>query len=979
MPTNLQTLAAGLSGELHADRLMRTLYATDASIYREMPMAVAYPKNEEDVRHLVAFAREHRVPLIPRTAGTSLAGQCVGTGIIADVSRHMTQILELNAKEGWVRLQPGVVRDELNAFLKPHGLLFGPNTATATRCMIGGMTGNNSCGTTSIKYGTTRDHVMEMRVVLSDGSVAGFGPLSPEGFHRKRELPGMEGDLYRQLWEELSPPERQAAIREHYPKPGIHRRNTGYAVDVLLQSNVFTPGGPDFNFCKLLAGSEGTLAFTTEIKLHLNPLPPPQDALVCAHFDTLDAALRAAQVAMRRAPYACELMDKFILDCTKENRAQQKNRFFLQGDPAAILMVEFRGETFQEAEAEAKGMIAELQAAGLGYAFPIVSGMQSQQVFALRAAGFGVLSNVKTDAKPLEFVEDAAVDLADLPEYIADFAALMASFGQQSTYYAHAGAGELHPRPSINLKSSEGVAMMRQIAEACARLVKKYNGSLSGEHGDGRVRAEFIPLMIGEDNYELLRRVKQLWDPQGIFNPGKIVDAPPMHTSLRYEQDKPAPDIKTIFDFSETKGILGLAEKCSGSGDCRKLPHVSGGTMCPSYMATRNERDTTRARANALREFLTRSENGENRFAHEELYEVMSLCLSCKGCASECPSNVDMATMKAEFLHHYYQAKGVPLRARVFGHIGRINAIASAVPGLNNFALKNPLSSGLLKRILGVAPQRSMPLLQKTTLRKWWNKTGRHLKPQGTVKGKVYLFCDEFSNYNDTHIGIKAVELLTKLGYQVDMPAHPDSGRAHFSKGLLLPAQKLARENVRIFKDLASAETPLLGIEPSAILGFRDEYPKLVEPAEREAAKALGQNALLIEEFLAAEIQKGSITPDAFTDAPRRVLLHGHCHQKALSSVEPSAWVLGLPKNYSVEVIPSGCCGMAGSFGYEKEHYEVSMQIGELVLFPALRKAAEDTLIAAPGTSCRHQIADGTGRRALHPVEVMWEALKIKI
>jgi len=976
MQNQLSQLAGQLSGELHTGRLLRTLYATDGSIYREMPLAVAYPKNEADIRHLIAFARQEGVSIIPRTAGTSLAGQCVGTGIVADVSRFMTGILELNVAESWVRVQPGVIRDELNAFLKPHGLFFGPNTATASRCMIGGMTGNNSCGSTSIKYGTTRDHLLEIRAVLSDGQTATFGPLTKEDFEEKLETPGLEGDLYRQISQELSLPERQHSIREQYPKPGIPRRNTGYAVDVLLQSNVFTPGGPDFNFCKLLAGSEGTLAFSTEIKLNLSPLPPPQDALVCAHFDTLDAALRAAQIAMRRAPYACELMDKFILDCTKANRSQQKNRFFLEGDPAAILMVEFRGQTLEEAKMEADAMIADLHAAGLGYAFPIVSGAQSQQVFALRAAGFGVLSNVTTDAKPLEFVEDAAVDIADLPDYIADFADMMASFGQQCVYYAHAGAGELHPRPSINLKTSEGVGQLREIAEASARLVKKYNGSLSGEHGDGRVRAEFIPLIIGEDNYALLRRIKQQWDPAGIFNPGKIVDAPPMDTSLRYQQDVPPPKIDTIFDFSATKGILGLAEKCSGSGDCRKLPHVTGGTMCPSYMATRNERDTTRARANALREFLTRSENGENRFAHEELYEVMSLCLSCKGCSSECPSNVDMATMKAEFLHHYYQAKGVPLRARVFGHIGSINALAAAVPGINNFFLKNPLTSGLLKRALHIAPQRSMPLLQKTTLRKWWNQTGRHLQPSGNEKGRVYLFCDEFTNYNDTHVGIQAVELLTRLGYRVEMPQHPDSGRAHFSKGLLMPARRLARENVRIFRDLIGPETPLLGIEPSAILGFRDEYPKLVEPAERDAARELGQHALLIDEFLASEVQKGRISAEVFTEAPARVLLHGHCHQKALSGVEASAWALSLPKNYTVEVIPSGCCGMAGSFGYEAEHYEVSMQIGELVLFPAVRKAGEEVIIAAPGTSCRHQIADGTGRKALHPVEVLRAALR---
>jgi FAD/FMN-containing dehydrogenase/Fe-S oxidoreductase len=975
MQQHLEHLAKSMAGELHTGRLLRTLYATDASIYREMPLAVAFPKTEEDIQRLIAFACAHNVPLIPRTAGTSLAGQCVGTGIVADVSRYMNRILEFNAAERWVRVQPGVIRDELNAFLQPHGLFFGPNTATATRCMIGGMTGNNSCGSTSIKYGTTRDHVLKIRALLSDGSLAEFGPLPAEAFHQKRETPGLEGALYRQIWEELMPPERQESIRTQYPKPTIHRRNTGYAIDVLLQSNVFTPGGPDFNFCKLLAGSEGTLAFSTEITLHLDPLPPPADALVCAHFDTLDAALRAAQIAMRRAPYACELMDKFILDCTKENRAQQKNRFFIVGDPAAILMVEFRGDTLEEALDIAEAMIADLKAAGLGYAYPVVSAPHSQQVFALRSAGFGVLSNVKGDAKPLEFVEDAAVDLADLPEYIADFAAMMAAFGQQSVYYAHAGAGELHPRPTINLKTREGVAQMRQIGEASAKLVKKYNGSLSGEHGDGRVRGEFIPLMIGEDNYALLRRIKAGWDPQGIFNPGKITDAPPMDTSLRYEQDVPSPDIKTVFDFSETGGILRLAEKCSGSGDCRKLPHVTGGTMCPSYMATRNERDTTRARANALREFLTRSEKGDNRFDHEELHEVMSLCLSCKGCASECPSNVDMATMKAEFLHHYYRANGVPLRAKVFGHIGRINRLSAWAPGLTNFFLSNPLSGGLLKRILGVAPQRSLPLLQKNTLRRWWNTTGKNLRPAGPAKGRVFFFCDEFTNYNDTRIGIKAIELLTRLGYEVEMPEHPDSGRAQLSKGLLPAAQRLARENLRIFSSLVSESTPLVGIEPSAILSFRDEYPKLAAPDDREAAKKLGRNALMIEEFLAAELQNGRIGPELFTDRPGRIVLHGHCHQKALSGVDASAWVLGLPAQYSVEVVPSGCCGMAGSFGYEKEHYELSMQIGELVLFPAVRKADAETLIVAPGTSCRHQIADGTGRKALHPVEVLWEAL----
>ena len=418
-----------------------------------------------------------------------------------------------------------------------------------------------------------------------------------------------------------------------------------------------------------------------------------------------------------------------------------------------------------------------------------------------------------------------------------------------------------------------------------------------------------------------------------------------------------------------------MAEKCSGSGDCRKLPEVSGGTMCPSYMATRNERDTTRARANALREFLTRTAEGESRLAHDELYEVMSLCLSCKGCSSECPSNVDMATMKAEFLHHYYKEKGVPFRAKVFGQIGQINALASLMPALSNRLLSSKLTAPLIKQVLGVAPQRSLPALHPTTLRRWWQKTGSRMKPTGAIKGRVYFFCDEFTNYNDVTIGIKAISLLFRLGYEVMMPEHADSGRAQLSKGLLPAAQACARENVHILSELVSEVTPLVGIEPSAILGFRDEYPKLVESLDRDLARNVGKHALLVDEFLAREFQKGNISADSFHKESKKVLLHGHCHQKALSSVDASAWVLGIPEQYAVSVIPSGCCGMAGSFGYEAEHYEISMQVGELVLFPALRKAGDDVIIAAPGTSCRHQIADGVGKQALHPVEVLWNAL----
>ena len=983
MQEKLRQLQAILAGELHFDSLLRALYATDASVYRELPLAVACPKGKDDLKKLIAFARENGTSLIPRTAGTSLSGQCVGSGVVVDVSKYWTNILEINEKEHWVRVQPGVIRDELNEFLKPYGLFFGPNTSTANRCMIGGMVGNNSCGTTSIEHGTTRDHLLEVEAILSDGSEVTFSSVLTPDFFEKTKAPSLEGQLYRHIFEKLNQPENRENICREFPKPGIHRRNTGYAVDVLLDAKPFNPTGPDFNFCKLLAGSEGTLAFTTAVKLNVGPLPPLHPVVLAAHFSSLDESLEAVLIAMKHQPNQCELMDKAILDCTKGNIEQMKNRFFVEGDPASVLMIEFRAATPDAAETKARTLIEDLKAAGMGYAFPLVVGKKTKQVWDLRSAGLGVLSNMPGDAKAVACIEDTAVALADLPAYIREFEKMMEGFGQKAIYYAHAGAGELHLRPVLDLKKSEGVQLLHDISLASAKLVKKYGGSLSGEHGDGRVRAEFIPMMLGEANYELLRSIKQTWDPHGIFNPGKIVDAPPMTESLRYEPDVQQPDYQTVFDFSTDGGMLRSAEKCNGSGDCRRLD-FSGGTMCPSYRATRNEKDTTRARANALREFLTHPPGGKNPFAGTELKEVMDLCLSCKGCTSECPSNVDMTTLKAEFLHQYYQTHGVPFRAKFFGHIGRMNAVLSYFPFLPNLLTSNALSSGFLKKAVGVAQQRSLAPLHRFTLRSWYLKNRKALTQSMTQphtrsskrKGKVFLFCDEFTNFYDVETGVKTIRLLTALGYEVEMPVHPQSGRAQLSKGLLPEAQQLARENVRIFSKLVSADskgagTPLVGIEPSAILGFRDEYPRLVEKEDVEVAKSLAANVLLIDEFLAKEIQAGNITPEFFTKEKKKVLLHGHCHQKSLSSVEASAWVVGLPENYEVEVIPSGCCGMAGSFGYEAEHYEVSMKIGELVLFPAVRKASPDTIIAAPGTSCRHQILDGTGRRALHPVEVL--------
>ncbi|MDT7830708.1 FAD-linked oxidase C-terminal domain-containing protein [Pricia sp. S334] len=963
----LLELQASLRGQLIADNLTKTLYATDASVYRKIPLAVAFPQNCEDIKKLVGFAGKHQIGLIPRTAGTSLAGQCVGEGIVVDVSKHFTKIMHLDEKKKQVTVQPGVIRDELNRYLEAFGLFFGPNTSTSNRCMIGGMVGNNSSGTTSIQYGVTRDKVISLKTILSDGSEVEFESLSEADFEKKRTSDSLEASIYRNLYTELYNKEIQKEILSEFPKPDIHRRNTGYAVDELLHNRIFGSVDSDFNLCKLLSGSEGTLAFTTEITLQLDDLPPKLSAMVVTHYETLDACLNDVVPVMRHSLHTCEMMDRVILDCTKNNREQLKNRFFVEGNPAALLMLEVKADTEADLQRQLNALQSTIADSGRSYASPVLHGGDINKAIELRKAGLGLLGNMVGDRKAVACIEDTAVALEDLKDFIAEFSQIMEGYGQDAVYYAHAGAGELHLRPILNLKRSTDVKMFRGITTDVARLTKKYRGSFSGEHGDGIVRAEFISLMIGESNYKLLKRVKSYFDPHNIFNPGKIVEAYPMDESLRYEIDRQEPEIDTLLDFSDSKGILRLAEKCNGSGDCRKTEHASGG-MCPSYHATRNERDTTRGRANALRELLTVSDQ-KNRFDHSELKEVFDLCLSCKACSSECPSNVDVATLKAEFLYQYQEANGYPMRNKLFAYNTKLNRWGSRVAGLTNAVFGSDILSGLLKKSVGVAPQRSLPKVSSSNFDKYLQKFENQ---HAVSKRKVVLYIDEFTRYLDIDLGKDAIELLTALGYGVEL-FNGESGRTYISKGFLKQAKKLAVGNISKLKQFADEGRPVIGLEPSAILTFRDEYKRFSQDSETTNAVAL--NSFLLEEFLSQEIQKGELTPEYFTKETKIIKIHNHCHQKALSNQKVTFDVLNLPENYKVSIIPSGCCGMAGSFGYEKEHYDVSMQVGELKLFPSVRKASEETVISANGTSCRHQIFDGTGRRALHPVTILRKAL----
>ena len=964
----LQQLASSLEGDLFYDELHKVIYSTDASVYQIKPIAIARPKSVTDIQMLVHFANEHQIPLTPRTAGTSLAGQTVGSGIIVDVSKYFTKIVALDQENKTVTVQPGVIRDELNLFLKPYGLFFGPNTSTSNRCMIGGMVGNNSSGTTSIRYGVTRDKIVELKAILSDGSETVFTSLSSAEFIEKTKGDTLENQIYKTVYEELSNADTQNEIIKEFPKPEIHRRNTGYAVDLLLKSDLFSGNEPTINLGKLLCGSEGTLAFTTEVTLKVDDLPPTHNIMVAAHFHTIQESLEAVMIAMKHHLYTCEMMDDTILNCTKTNREQAKNRFFIQGDPKAVIMLEVASHSLEDAEKQANALIADLEQNNFGYALPKLYGQDIDKINELRKAGLGLLGSIVGDDKAADSIEDTAVELSDLPNYIAEFAAMMKKYGQEAIYYAHAGAGELHLRPVLNLKKKEDLQLFRTIATEVAVLVKKYRGSLSGEHGDGIVRGEFLPFMIGESNYELLKRIKKAFDPNTIFNRGRIIDTPKMDENLRVESGREEPEIQTIQDFSDSMGILRLAEKCNGSGDCRKLPSA-GGTLCPSYRATRNEKDTTRARANALRQYLTDSTK-QNKFDQEELYQVFDLCVSCKACASECPSNVDVAALKSEFLYQYQKANGFSKRNKTFAYNAKLNNLGSLTPKLTNWFA----NLSFVKKKMGIAPQRVVPHLAPQTFRKWLDKNHKELEEGECPNGKVILFCDEFTNFYDVSVGIDTYELLTNLGYEVVIVDHQESGRAFISKGFLEQAKAIATINVDIFKELVTNEIPLVGIEPSAILTFRDEYIRLAE--DKSGAEQLAKNVYTIEEFFTNQIEKGAIHSDQFSEEVKEIKIHGHCHQKSLSSVQATFAMLNIPKNTTVTIYKSGCCGMAGSFGYEKEHYEISMQMGEDTLFPKIRTTDSSVSIAAAGTSCRHQIFDGTKRIAQHPVTILKSCLK---
>lgn len=971
-----------------SDSLHKIAYSTDASIYREVPLGVAYPESVEDIVELIKEARKRKTCLIPRAAGTSIAGQVVGNGIVIDI-KSWNKIIEINQEEKWARVQPGVVRDELNIALKPYGLYYSPETSTSNRCCIGGMFGNNSCGTHSLIYGSTRHHVLACKGVLSDGSLFDTEHLDESNPLLEKILSQLKG------WANDSA--AAAQIEDAFPDKSLKRRSCGYAVDEAIEDG-------KIDLCKLLVGSEGTLAFITEIKVSLDPLPPAEKMVVCAHCDTLDKSFLANLVALKHNPVAVELMDGKILELSFQNLEQKRNSFFVEGLPAALVIAEFWGETREAIDAQATAFELAAKESGLVYTCTRVYGSDVAKVWDLRKAGLGVLSGMKGDAKPIGVIEDTAVAAERLPAYMTDFQEMLKRLGTSCVYYGHISTGELHLRPIINIKTSEGKRLFREVAFETAKLVKKHKGSLSGEHGDGRLRGEFIPLMYGDAVYQMMREVKQTWDPDGVFNMHKIIDTPPMDEWLRFTagqryaveeelcSNKTYYNWRAAFDECKVEGASGVrsqahalmcsVEQCNGAGACLKS-NLIGGTMCPAYKVSGDEMRSTRTRANVLREILTRGyeseafagvNQGKSVFDIPELSEVLDTCLACKGCLSECPSNVDMTKLRSEILQQKYDRHGTPLRSWMVARMAKIEELGAMVRPLYNFFATCRLSATIIKKIVRFSADRQIPTLSRYSMRKL---VGQENKKTGNTAGKkVYLFADEFTNHQEAELGLTFAKLLMKLGYSVEIPKHVESGRAAFSKGCLKLAKKYATKNVQMLSGIITDDTPLVGIEPSCILSFRDEYPDIVPAEMRDTAKMLSKNCLLFDEFIMKEVAAGHISKEAFKNTDAEIFLHGHCHQKSLIGVGKCAEMLRLIPGAKVNVIPSGCCGMAGSFGYEKEHYGTSLAIGEMVLFPAVRKATEDkkekVIVAAPGTSCRQQIMDGTGVKALHPIEILF-------
>jgi FAD/FMN-containing dehydrogenase/Fe-S oxidoreductase len=942
-----------VEGEVRFDRYSRLLYSTDASMYQIEPIGVVIPRHKGDVQAVIAVANQFAVPVLPRGGGTALAGQTVGHAIILDFSKYMNRVLQVEPEELWCRVQPGVVQDELNAHVRPFGLLFGPDTSTSNRATIGGMIGNNSAGAHSLTYGKTLDHVLELTVYLSNGTEVVLKDVPVEQLVRKMEEDSFEGRICREV--QILAQTHREEILARYPK--ILRRVSGYNLDEFVKPQ-------PFNLSRVIVGSEGTLACVVEAKMRLVP-KPKWTALNVIHFHDDIEALEASQTILETRPYAVESTDKMVLDLARGNIVQSKRLGFVQGHPSSLLMVEYAGDTEEEVREQIYQLERLRQACRIGYAATqAFKPEEVRAIWGVRKAGLGLLLGIKGDKKPIAFVEDTAVDPAKLPEFIKRFREILSRHDAVAGYYGHCSVGCMHIRPLINLKSESEVKKMTAIADEISDLVIEFQGALSGEHGDGLARSHFNEKLYGPVLYEAFRHIKRTFDPKNLMNPGKIVDAPPMTESLRIGPSYKTWQPETLLDFSSQGGFGAAVEMCNGMGECRKK---LDGTMCPSYMATLDEEHSTRGRANALRAVLS-GKVPKGDFSGKRLYEVMDLCLECKACKAECPSNVDMAKLKYEFLSHYYQANGLPLRNRIFGRIERLNRWGSRLAPVSNWIANSRPNRWLLERLAGIDSRRPLPSFAGESFEDWF---GGHRFEGKEEKGTVILFHDTFNTFNSPAVAIAATRFLEGTGYRVTLVDKRCCGRPLISKGMLQQAKEYAAWNIERLSPYAEQNVPIIGLEPSCLLTLRDEYPELVRT---ESARLVARKSFLLEEFLLGERQGGRLSL-GFKINGAKALLHGHCHQKALVGTAPTVAVLRWA-GFEVTEVDSGCCGMAGSFGFEKEHYDLSVAVANRRLVPAIRAADGNVEIVASGISCRQQIEHLAGRKAKHPAEVLWETLQ---
>tara|TARA_Y100001970_G_scaffold145421_2_gene178569 strand:- start:12358 stop:15264 length:2907 start_codon:yes stop_codon:yes gene_type:complete len=947
-------LKKNISGEVRFDAITRQMYSTDASIYSMEPIGVVLPHSKEDVSNIIKIAYKNNVSILPRGGGTGLSGQTVNHSIVIDFSKYLHNIIEVNPEEKWVKTQPGITIDQLNSQIRNHNLFFTPDPSTTSRANVGGALGNNSCGAHSVVYGKTVDQIIDMEVVLSDGSVADFRELDLEEVIIKSKSNSFEGNIYKNLIEiaKNSSPE----VEKRFSK--ILRRVGGYNLDLIQKTN-------KLNLSKLMVGSEGTLAAITNAKVKLEEIPKFK-ALSILHFKDINSAMEATVATLEENPAAVEHIGEMIIRQARESLGFSRNLTFLEGEPSDILVVEMTGNSEKEVEDKLNKLDTRMSKNGKPYAATkLFTKSEQNQVWGMRQAGLGLLMNIPGDAKPAAFVEDTAVSPEKLPEYVKRFDEIVRSNNTEAGYYGHASVGCLHIRPIVNLKDKEGIKTMEKISDEVSDLVLEFGGSLSGEHGDGIVRGAWAEKMFGKDLVNHFREVKSTFDPKGIMNPKKIFDTTPLTENLRYGEEYKTIDMQTKYDWSSDGGFSSAIENCTGVGACRKL---KAGSMCPSYQATREEMHSTRGRANVLRSVITGKLPFE-KFHSKELFKVLSLCVECKSCKSECPSNVDMAKIKSEFLYNYNKKNGTPLASRIIGNIHLLNSLGSKFSFVTNLIFKSFLFRQINEKVLGFDSRRPLPALSNFTFEKWFKS---HKTKSSKSRGKVILFHDTYMNFNHPESGVAATKILENLGYEIEILKRKCCGRPMISKGLLDQAAKNAKYNVDLLYKYVEKGYKIIGCESSCMMTLKDEYPDLLKKSEKSVK--VSKNTFMLEEIIAQTTNDGK-EQIKWNEKSSNINIQVHCHQKALIGTKATEVALNLPKNFNAKIIDAGCCGMAGSFGFEKKNYDISMKMAEDRLFPALKKSDESDSVVITGVSCKQQIIDGTSRNAKFLSEVLAEAI----